>query len=224
MHCVNCKALTPFTRRFFSEGEQIGGTNYFFTRDHLGSIREMTDTNRTIRADYSYDPWGRRTKVSGDLDADFGFTGHYYHAPSGLHLALYRAYSAELGRWLNRDPIQERGGLNLYGYVRNAPIDLIDSDGLICCEDCEKFKGDIERAFAAATAAGYAEGWFEDLFWTTAGLAVAATGPVGEVVGVVVGGAGDIHGIHSAAHDISEAKEKLESAKKLYADCISKCR
>jgi len=98
------------SNRFFAQGEQITGTNYFFTRDHLGSIREMTDSSGTIQARYTYDPWGRRTKVSGNLDADFGFTGHYYHAPSGLHLALYRAYSADLGRWLSRDPLYEEGG------------------------------------------------------------------------------------------------------------------
>ncbi len=47
---------------------------------------------------YAYDPYGRRTKVTGSVDADFGFRGHYYHQPSGLHLALYRAYDAALRR------------------------------------------------------------------------------------------------------------------------------
>jgi len=37
---------TNVSKRFFAEGEQIGGANYFFTRDHLGSIREMMDTGR----------------------------------------------------------------------------------------------------------------------------------------------------------------------------------
>jgi RHS repeat-associated protein len=131
------------TKRLFREGEQIAGTNYFFTRDHLGSIREMTDPSGTTRARYDYDPWGRRTKVSGDLEADFGFTGHYFHAPSGLHMALYRAYGAELGRWLSRDPIEEKGGhftgedplgfeygINLYAYPRNNPVSYIDPLGL----------------------------------------------------------------------------------------------
>jgi len=118
------------TKRFFREGEQISGTNYFFTRDHLGSIREMTDSSDSIRARYSYDPWGLETEISGDLAADFGFTGHYFHAPSGLHLALYRAYSADLGRWLSRDPIGETGGLNLYEYVSNDPIEFMDPLGL----------------------------------------------------------------------------------------------
>jgi|ERR1017187_7851646 RHS repeat-associated protein len=64
------------------------------------------------------------------MDADFGFTGQYYHVPSGLHLALYRAYDADTGRWLNRDPIGENGGLNLYDYVLNNSINTRDKLGL----------------------------------------------------------------------------------------------
>jgi len=124
----------------------IDGTRYYFTRDHLGSVREMADSSGTIRARYSYDPWGRRTKTSGDLDADFGFTGHYYHPPSGLDLTLYRIYDADLGRWLSRDPIGDidsasmlasvylhptrvRGRINDYWYASNNPIDEIDPNG-----------------------------------------------------------------------------------------------
>jgi RHS repeat-associated protein len=60
---------------------------------------------------------------------DFAFTGHYYHARSGLYLAPYRPFSPTIGRWLSRDPIGENGGLNLYQYVRNSPVKLIDPFG-----------------------------------------------------------------------------------------------
>jgi RHS repeat-associated protein len=90
----------------------------------------MTDGNGTIHARYSYDPYGRPAKVSGDMEADFGFAGYYHHAPSGLYLTLYRAYDPDTGRWLSRDPIGEDGGLNLYGYVANSPINCIDPLGL----------------------------------------------------------------------------------------------
>ncbi len=119
------------TKRFFGEGEQIGGTAYLFTKDHLGSVREMVDTSGVAQARYAYDPYGRRTKLSGSLEADFGFTGHYYHATSGLHLALYRAYDANKGRWLSRDPIGEGADLILYRYVWNSPLKFIDRTGLI---------------------------------------------------------------------------------------------
>jgi uncharacterized protein RhaS with RHS repeats len=43
---------------------------------------------------------------------------------------LYRFYDPNLQRWLNRDPIEEEGGINLYGFVFNAPLNLIDVWGL----------------------------------------------------------------------------------------------
>jgi RHS repeat-associated protein len=92
--------------------------------------REMTDATGAVHAQYDYDPFGVRTKLSGDLDSDFGFTGHWHHGPSGLNLALYRAYSPMLGRWLSRDPIAERGGINLYAYCSNTPIVRTDGLGL----------------------------------------------------------------------------------------------
>ena len=118
------------TKRFFQNGEQIAGVNYYFTKDHLGSIREMTNSSGVVQARYTYDPYGRRTKLSGSLDADFGFTGHYYHTSSGLNLAMYRAYDASVGRWLNRDPAQEKADINLYRYVGNNPVGYVDPTGL----------------------------------------------------------------------------------------------
>ncbi len=49
-----------------------------------------------------------------------------------IHNAIsgYRFYNPELGRWVNRDPIEERGGLNVYGFVGNGPTVYIDMIGL----------------------------------------------------------------------------------------------
>jgi RHS repeat-associated protein len=118
------------TKRFFYEGEQIGGTNYFYLRDYLGSVQQVVDGTGAIRAQYEYDPYGHQNKLQGNMDSDFGFAGYYRHATSGLYLTMFRAYDADSGRWLNRDPIQEAGGLNLYGYVGNNPINRIDPLGL----------------------------------------------------------------------------------------------
>src|SRR6266568_5895809 len=38
------------TKRFYPQGEQIGSTNYYYTRDHLGSIRELTDGSGAVQA------------------------------------------------------------------------------------------------------------------------------------------------------------------------------
>lgn len=116
------------TKQYFAQGEVTGGVKYYYTRDHLGSIREVTSASGTVLARYDYDPYGARTKT-GSFDCDFGFTGHYYHSPSGLFLTLYRAYDPSAGRWLSRDPLGEMGGLNLYEYGLNNPINAVDRDG-----------------------------------------------------------------------------------------------
>ena len=43
----------------------------------------------------------------------------------------YRYYKASTGTWLRKDPVEERGGLNLYGFVKNDCINKYDSDGRI---------------------------------------------------------------------------------------------
>jgi len=121
--------------RFFAEGEEAPAATapankLFYTKDHLSSIHEVTDSTGALRVSYNYDLFGNRTKLSGDLNTVVGYTGHHHHAASNLILTMYRAYDAELGRWLSRDPIEEEGGINLYGYVSNNPMNLSDPLGL----------------------------------------------------------------------------------------------
>ena len=124
-------ASNAVTKRFFAQGEQIGGTAYFYTLDHLGSVREMTTSSGTIVARYDYDPYGRVSPVGTvAVDSDFQYAGYYEHMTSALNLTKYRAYDATIGRWLSRDPIAELGGENLYQYVNNNPILLMDEFGL----------------------------------------------------------------------------------------------
>lgn len=89
----------------------------------------MTDDMGAIQARYDYDPYGRLTKISGSLDTDFGFTGFFSQADTGLSFAQFRAYDPGLGRWLSRDPSGENSGVNLYAYAGN-PLNATDPLGL----------------------------------------------------------------------------------------------
>ena len=67
---------------------------------------------------------------SSSINSAVGYTGHHHHAKSGLLLTWFRAYDADSGRWLSADPIGEIGGINLYGYVLNNPVNWADPLGL----------------------------------------------------------------------------------------------
>jgi len=142
------------TKRFFAEGEQrIGGTdagNYYYTRDHLGSVREVTDSSGLLKGQYDYDAWGNSVVIKGKMQVNFGYTGHYFHQPSGLNLAMYRSYSPNLGRWVSRDPLRNAEflqGPNLYGYVGNDPVSRTDPSGLAFI-DCERAIADLTKSTA----------------------------------------------------------------------------
>jgi RHS repeat-associated protein len=156
-------------KRFFPQGEQQGSSAFFYTRDHLGSIRELTDNSSATSARYDYDSYGRRSKLSGSSDTIFGFTAHLTHVHSSLLLAPFRAYDPETGRWISEDPIQLNGGdLNFYSYVANEPVGKNDPLGLQAASTGEKIaqawgvglgdaltaKADSERATRSANASG----------------------------------------------------------------------
>ena len=59
----------------------------------------------------------------------YRFSSKEWNDNDGLYYYGYRFYDPNLQRWLNRDPIQEWGGLNLYEFVLNAPLEQQDPDG-----------------------------------------------------------------------------------------------
>jgi len=129
------------TRRFYPQGQQAGAMKFYYTKDHLGSIREVMGANGTVVSSSRYDAWGVRTTVGAQDAASFGFTGHLEHKELGLVFTLYRAYDPVTGRWLSRDPIGEEGGINLYGYVSNNPVNAVDPLGLLAFGDDINYPG-----------------------------------------------------------------------------------
>jgi len=86
------------TDRIYSQGQNIGNTSYYYTRDHLGPVRELAKSGgSTFGARYDYDPYGRSTTILGTTPTDVNFTGLYRHSKSNLDLAIHRAYEADLG-------------------------------------------------------------------------------------------------------------------------------
>lgn len=156
--CEERNASGAVAKRFFAQAMKVeaGPTagSYYYARDHLGSIRELTDSSGSVRARYAYDPYGRPTKLTGDLDSDFGFAGMFWSSEVELSLTRFRAYDPELARWLSRDPLrnaEQVEGPNLFVYVRNNPVNATDPLGLCCEKEYDAYKhprincGDIWR-------------------------------------------------------------------------------
>ena len=189
-----CEERTPtgiVSKRFFPQGMTVeSGASagaYFYSRDHLGSIRELTDSGGNVRAQYSYDPFGRRTRLMGALDTDFGFAGMFWTIEGNLNLTLYRAYNPTIGRWLSRDPLPQaefEAGVNLYVYADNDPIGKRDLFGL-CCQsqlddwNTERDKLNIDLKYAQIKAeeilAAEVVACFAGLALTPIGAALACT-------------------------------------------------
>ncbi len=73
------------------------------------------------RAQYEHDPYGNPINTTGDAAGlnPFRYSSEYHDEDLGLIYYNYLHYNPTDGRWINRDPIAERGGVNLYGFVGN---------------------------------------------------------------------------------------------------------
>ena len=107
-----------------------GGRDYAYLFDGKGNVSAVIDSAQAVVASYRYDSFGRLMTQTGTLDQPFQFSTKRYLADVGLNYYGFRFYSPAMGRWLNRDPLGELGGLNLYGFVQNDPVNIFDPYGL----------------------------------------------------------------------------------------------
>lgn len=110
-----------------------GTTKRYLHADHLGSIVATTNASSapTINA---YDEYG--VPKSGNVGR-FQYTGQIWLSEVGLYHYKARLYSPTLGRFLQTDPVGYEGGLNLYAYVGDDPIDGTDPSGNCPVQTCK---------------------------------------------------------------------------------------
>ena len=113
-------------------------STYYPCYDANGNITAYVDELGDVRAEYAFDAFGQTISQSGDMASTFShrFSTKYFDPETGLYDYGYRFYSPELGRWVNRDPIEENDGVNLYAFIQNVPTSLIDILGLASCNQC----------------------------------------------------------------------------------------
>ncbi|MFA5794683.1 MAG: RHS repeat-associated core domain-containing protein [Candidatus Brocadiia bacterium] len=117
---------------------QKGRKQYYYHENALGSITHISNNKGEVVESYKYTAYGKATIYDGKgkerkksrVKNNILFTGREYDMETGLYYYRARYYSAEMGRFLQRDPIGYSDGMNLYEYVRSNPANFIDPLGL----------------------------------------------------------------------------------------------
>ena len=108
-----------------------GGCDYVYLYDGKGNVTALLDSTGATAAQYKYDDFGKLVAESATLNQPFQFSTKRYDPDTGLVYYGYRFYNPAIERWMNRDPLGEEGGINLYGFTGNNPVNWIDPWGLI---------------------------------------------------------------------------------------------
>ena len=108
------------------------GSSVFYTFDLQGNVSERLDGSGNVLSTDAYDAFGTRTSTVSPQPDPWGYgaqAGYYTDVETGLILCTHRFYDPSTGRWLTRDPIGYEGGINLYGYTGNNPVNESDPSG-----------------------------------------------------------------------------------------------
>jgi RHS repeat-associated protein len=122
------------TNTFGSTGllsRRTGSTSVFYAFDSEGSVSQTTDSMGSALNSYLFNAFGQI--VSGSQTDPFGYRGqfgYYTDNETGLQLMTHRYYEPSHGQFLTRDPLSYGGGVNLYSYVTNNPLNFVDPLGL----------------------------------------------------------------------------------------------
>mgnify|MGYP005779443897 CR=1 FL=1 len=179
------KTSGQIKRYFYDEsgiaGFEYSGQKYVFRKNLQGDVVGICSSSGTLIGEYVYDAWGNLLEepTNGVLLANpFRYRGYYYDTSIGLYYLNSRYYDPETGRFLNEDLVsylepETIGGINLYAYCLNDPVNNIDPSGHFV----------ISLLIALAVTGAVVGG-------VTAGLIASNNGAQGwELAGSIFGGA-----------------------------------
>ena len=193
----------------------------YLHKDHLGSTISVTDKTGSVVQQFTYDPWGKQTKIyqASPLSSlvyfqptTRGYTGH--EMIDGLDIVHMngRIYDANIGRFMKADPhIQSPGNFqnyNRYSYVLNNPLSYTDPSGFFFKKLFKAVKK-YWRTIASIVIAVYLPGASFLTGWSTAATGAfvgfvsgaVATGSLrGALTGALTGAMfGGLHGMEAGA-------------------------
>ena len=115
------------------------GSHYYYILNGQGDVIALIDNTGNTVVEYTYDPWGQITSITGALAGTLGqanplrYRGYYYDSETGLYYLQSRYYDPETGRFISADGLLSTGqgvlGYNMFAYCGNNPVNRIDSNG-----------------------------------------------------------------------------------------------
>jgi len=116
------------SRNTQTNGLSPAGT-LWYAFDERGSVAQRTGGNGAVLSTDLYDGFGKQRSGAADVFGFGGQAGYYTDVETGLILCTNRHYDPQQGRFLTRDPLGYGGGINLYSYTGNNPVNWSDPDG-----------------------------------------------------------------------------------------------
>ncbi|MBI2442156.1 MAG: RHS repeat-associated core domain-containing protein [Lentisphaerae bacterium] len=124
------------------DASSVSNSAFLYTYDGNGNVSELLLSSAvsppsSVVAHYEYSPFGQLIASLGPESSDnpFRFSAKYFVDELSLGDWGRRWYHPELGRWLSRDPIGQKGGMNLYVFVNNSTLGHVDKLGQMTYEE-----------------------------------------------------------------------------------------
>jgi RHS repeat-associated protein len=120
----------------------LDGTTALYCYDANGNVSQLVSPDGEVLSHYEYSPFGETIVATGPLAEanSFRFSTKWVDDATGLGYWGYRYYCMKAGCFVNRDPIEERGGYHLYGICENNTILRVDAFGL-----CDAYEATDQR-------------------------------------------------------------------------------
>jgi RHS repeat-associated protein len=146
-----------------------GGQPYYYHQNALWSVEAITDRTAGVVESNAYDAYGMPTTLTSPIGNPYLFTGRQLDAETGIYFYRARYYDPVKGRFLQREPEEYLGSMNLYAYVNDYPTHFADPEGLaplnpwtapyLCCRKWEKVYQLWKRWGLIATASAHCCAW-----------------------------------------------------------------
>lgn len=143
-------ATALFTRYPHMDVKVVGNAKYFLHRDHLSSVRFVTDANGAVVENTRYAAYGETTNKA--METQKNYIGERFDPETGLLYLNARYMDPALGRFISPDdwdPTMPGVGTNRYAYAGNDPVNGSDPNGHSLLKDAWDFfngDGDFDKS------------------------------------------------------------------------------